>query len=292
MLTEEFKASLTEQLSSFLSKKVTLLSMRSVSGGSINQAYEVKTSLGSFFVKVNHKTLYPGMFEAEVKGLNLMRENTLLRVPEPLFVASVGNQAYLVMEYVEQGSKDPSFWKRFGEGLAALHRTTSNHFGLTHNNYIGSLPQQNNQHQNWADFFEQERLRPQIEMANNQLDGRTIDQFEKLFSLLPELFPNEPPALVHGDLWGGNYLCDEKGEPVLIDPAVYFGHREMDLGMTTLFGGFSEALYEEYHRVFPLEHGWRERLDLYNLYPLMVHVNLFGGGYLQSVKQILNRFTS
>ena len=180
----------------------------------------------------------------------------------------------------------------FGKQLAQLHQNTNTSFGLEESNYIGSLLQQNNLHNNWIDFFINERLKPQIKLArdNGKIDLSTITKFERLYTKLDEIFPEEPPALLHGDLWSGNFMVDEKGGPVIIDPAVYFGHREMDIAMTKLFGGFNQQLYQSYNEHFPLEKGWEQRVDICNLYPLMVHVNLFGGGYLEQVKSILNKF--
>jgi len=184
------------------------------------------------------------------------------------------------------------FWEKFAKQIANLHRHTSNIFGLDHNNYIGSLNQSNKNHNNWIDFFREERLIFQIKMArdNGKIGNDIINMFDGFFLKLDEIFPVEPPALIHGDLWSGNYMVNKNGEPVIIDPAVYYGNREMDLGMTQLFGGFSAEFYKFYNDFFPLENGWKDRLDYCNLYPLMVHVNLFGGGYIQSVKSILKRF--
>ncbi len=154
------------------------------------------------------------------------------------------------------------------------------------------LYQSNKKHDNWIDFFRTERLEKQVKLArdHNRMGKTVVQSFENFYRALPEIFPIEPPAFIHGDLWGGNFMTDENGAPVIIDPAVYYGHREMDLGMSQLFGGFDHAFYEAYHHHFPLEKGWQERVDYCNLYPLMVHLNLFGGGYLNSVQSILRKF--
>jgi len=163
---------------------------------------------------------------------------------------------------------------------------------LDHNNYIGSLHQSNQKHDKWVSFFIEERLNPQLKLAydSGKINSSILEKFEVMFLVLEEIFPVEKPSLLHGDLWSGNLMTDNFGNPCLIDPAVYFGFREMDLAMTTLFGGFDSEFYESYQRINHLETGWQERFDICNLYPLLVHVNLFGEGYLSSVKNILKRF--
>ena len=165
-------------------------------------------------------------------------------------------------------------------------------FGLDHDNYIGSLPQSNHQHTSWVEFFIEERLEKQIALAKNSgaLNNSTIQQFNNLFKRLKEIIPEEKPSLLHGDLWNGNYMLAADGCACLIDAAVYYDHREMDLAMTRLFGGFPEEFYESYHETFPLSSGFEERVDIHNLYPLLVHVNLFGGSYISQVKSVLSRF--
>ena len=279
-------------LSDKLNSTVNILSDHSVGGGSINDARVIKTTAGKFFVKINSANLYPAMFEREAKGLVLLMETGAVAVPEVVGFSEDINDAFLILNYIESSTKTDTFWNDFGEQLAALHRHSNPFFGLDHNNYIGSLPQSNKQHNRWSDFFREERLQPQVVMAFNsgRIDRSIIKQFEIFYNNLDNLFPEEPPALLHGDLWGGNFMVGAKGEPVIIDPAVYYGHREMDLGMSQLFGGFDNKFYDAYHHANPLEPGWQARLEYCNLYPLMVHVNLFGGGYAGSVKSILKRF--
>jgi len=175
---------------------------------------------------------------------------------------------------------------------SALHRHTGKQFGLKHDNYIGSLKQYNDQHDRWVDFFREQRLLVQMEMAagSGLLPGHVKAAFEQLFKRLDDIFPEEPPSLIHGDLWSGNYMVDEKGDACIIDPAVYYGFREMDIGMSRLFGVFGSEFYDAYNETWPMEPGWRERIEICNLYPLMVHVNLFGAGYMGSVESILSRY--
>ena len=173
-----------------------------------------------------------------------------------------------------------------------MHQKTNDFFGLDHSNFIGHLPQQNNFHTSWSDFFIQERLQPQINLAQkrNLLPLSTVQDFKFLFQKIPEICPRELPGLIHGDLWNGNFMIGKNGEAVLIDPSVSFAHREMDLAMARLFGGFDQKFYKTYHSEFPLESGFEERMEIYQLYYLMVHVNLFGSSYLPSVNRILNKF--
>jgi fructosamine-3-kinase len=197
------------------------------------------------------------------------------------------------MDFLETGSRRSTFWEDFGRALAQLHRKSQESFGLEHDNYIGSLPQSNKTHASWSEFFIQERLEAQLKRARdrNKIGGDILLRMEKLFHRLEGLFPFEPPALLHGDLWSGNFFCGVDGEACIFDPAVYFGHREMDIGMSKLFGGFDPAFYQAYNAEWPLGDDWENRVDIANLYPLLVHVNLFGGGYLSQVRSILQRFT-
>jgi len=287
-----WKDHVKKKLEETTKEKVEVLSVSPVGGGDINDAYRFETSAGTYFIKKNSSFLYPGMFEKEALGLKLLADTGEIPVPEVVAWDETHVEAFLIMKYIEPGTKGADFWETFGKRLAALHRHTDQFFGLDHDNYIGSLPQSNRRHRSWADFFREERLQFQVKMASNagRIGGNTIRNFERFYKKLDEIFPDEPPALIHGDLWGGNFIVNPEGEAVIIDPAVYYGHREMDLGMSQLFGGFHPEFYEAYNNHFSLEPGWQERLDYCNLYPLMVHVNLFGSGYLGSVKSILKRF--
>ncbi|MGD1844911.1 MAG: fructosamine kinase family protein [Salibacteraceae bacterium] len=289
---EAFFKGLEKQLSAQLELELTIANVFPVSGGDINQAFRVATNGSTYFIKRNSATRFPGMFEAEAKGLELLRGAECIAVPKVLGTGEVEQEAWLALEWIERGGKLPDKGREFGTQLAQLHQTTQAQFGLDHPNYIGSLPQNNRAHADWVEFFVRERLEPQLQMAFDAgLAGRSLAAaFERLFSKLDHLFPVEAPALQHGDLWGGNYLSDANGKAWLIDPAVYFGHREMDLGMTLLFGGFDQGFYEGYQAASSLEKDWRERTPLTQLYPLMVHLNLFGPSYLGQVEAVLRRF--
>ncbi len=287
---------LIRDLSAFLEKKsgrpVNIERMMPVYGGDINQSFHLKTSIGDLFVKINDADIYPGMFEKEARGLATIRLTGEIRVPEIIGTGYSGSTAFLVLEYIREGRKGPAFWEHFGRQLAAMHRHTWRQYGLDYDNYIGSLLQINRPDSSWVNFFIQNRLRYQLNLAANRglADTALIKRFERLFDKLHDLFPVEFPHLLHGDLWSGNFLVDHTGEPVLIDPAIYYGHREMDLAMTRLFGGFDRRFYEAYDEAFPLQPGWEERLPVYQLYPLLVHLNLFGPSYLSSIRSVLDRY--
>ncbi|MBX2961200.1 MAG: fructosamine kinase family protein [Cyclobacteriaceae bacterium] len=266
---------------------------RPASGGCINHGGELITNQGSFFVKWNDASRYPGMFTAEAKGLRLLHEKNCIEVPHPIVVKEIEGSQYILMTFIRSTKPGADYWKALGGQLANLHKHTQDNFGLSHDNYIGSHTQHNTVTSNWIDFFITQRLEKQILLAekNNSINISLRKKFETLHKKLPNLLPEEKPALLHGDLWSGNVMVNGAGKPALIDPAVYYGHREAELAFTQLFGGFDPMFYESYFSSFPVEPGFDTRVDVYNLYPLLVHVNLFGGGYLQQVIDILNRFT-
>lgn len=288
----QFINSISKLLSMHFNKNVSIISHRQISGGSINKALKVVSSEGEFFVKHNSNNLFPAMFEKESLGLKLLRNTQYISVPDLITFGNIDNETFLILELIESANKSVDFWDDFAKSLTELHKTTNKKFGLNHNNYIGSLDQVNDWKDNWSDFFRDNRLEIQLKMArdSNLVDNSIVKAFAKFYLRLDEIFPNEKPALLHGDLWSGNFMVGNNGKAYLIDPAVYYGHREMDLGMSQLFGGFSSEFYNSYNKYFPLEKGWQKRVDYCNLYPLMVHVNLFGSSYLSSIKSIISRF--
>lgn len=268
-----------------------ILEQRPIGGGSINEAYLIKTADHSFFLKYNTGDYAPALFHSEVKGLELLNAQGI-RTPQiynPSIPSSV--PSFLLMEYILPGEKTDKFWIHFGQSLAEMHRVCQAQFGLDHDNFIGRLPQSNKNQLSWNTFFQEERILPQLEMAlqDGLLQEEDRKSFVSLFARLPEIFPMEPPSLTHGDLWSGNFLAATEGEVVLIDPAVCFAHREMDLAMTHLFGGFPTIFYHSYKAQYPLAPGFKNRMEIYQLYYLMVHVNLFGGGYVGQVRNILGK---
>ncbi|HWA71427.1 MAG TPA: fructosamine kinase family protein [Polyangiaceae bacterium] len=265
-----------------------------LSGGDINDAFQIELEDGARWFVKSSPSAPPELFPAEARGLELLRRPGTLRVPTVRAVSDAQDPiGFLVLELLEPGRPSADFDERLGRGLAGLHRSHAPVFGLDHDNFIGSLPQTNAPCPTWAEFFRTRRLEPQLERAVNsgQASYAMRRGFARLFERLSELVgPDEPPCLLHGDLWSGNVHVTESGEPCLLDPAVYGGHREVDLAMMRLFGGFAERVFAAYGEAFPLSPGASERVALYQLYPLMVHVNLFGGGYGASVERALARY--
>jgi protein-ribulosamine 3-kinase len=289
MLTEDVERALTVALGS------PVRQTRRLSGGDINDAFEIRLESGvRYFLKTNETAPAP-MFPAEARGLSWLRSAGALRVPEVRAVSNgqPGQACFLVLELLEPAPRRPGFDELLGRGLAELHGYAPTSFGADHDNFIGSLPQLNRQQVSWAEFYWQQRLEPQLRLAadSGRASSKLRRAFERLALRLPELLgPEEPPALLHGDLWSGNLHVDERGEPCLIDPAAYGGHREIDLAMMQLFGGFSERVFRSYQEVMPLSPGHAERVQLHQLYPLLVHLNLFGGSYAASVERALAQY--
>lgn len=270
---------------------VQVQQVTSIAGGCINQAYQVTTDQGSFFLKTN-STDVEDMFKTEYQGLKLLAATNTLEIPDPLGFGTFEDRSYLVLSYVQAGGRQVAYWEDFGQRLANLHAIKAATYGLDFDNYIGRLPQKNHHRDEWLGFFVENRIKPQLKMAIDaqKMDASIAKKFEKLFLHLEAWLPEEPPSLLHGDLWSGNVMIGPSGWVCLVDPAVYYGHREMELAFTQLFGGFDPRFYQTYKETAPLAPGFEQRIDLYNLYPLLVHVNLFGGGYVNSVRQILKRY--
>lgn len=272
--------------------ELKIRSINPVSGGCVNQAFKVNSSNENYFFKLNDSASYPGMFDAEAHGLNLLRKAGSIAVPSVIGLGKTADKSFLVLEWIESGKRVKNFFEDFGRRLAKLHSCSQSYFGLDRDNYIGSLRQINNPAESFEEFFITQRLELQLKTAieNGRLPASAHKSFGQLYVRLREIIPPEKPALLHGDLWSGNYMTGSDGYACICDPAVYYGHREADIAMTLLFGGFDHDFYESYHRHFPLENNWRQRVDIFNLYPLLVHVNLFGGGYAGEVMSIVKRF--
>ena len=262
-----------------------------VAGGCINKCYRVAGSGRAYFVKVNSGGRH-AMFEAEAAGLAEIAATATTRVPAPLCTGANAEAAWLVVEHIEFGEATTRSMAQLGEALAAQHRVTARKFGWTTNNTIGATPQLNTQNADWLEFWRECRLGYQLDLAaRNGAPGALLRKGERLAGGFAALFADRcvKPALLHGDLWGGNAGFDRTGTPVLFDPAVYYGDREADLAMTELFGGFSADFYAAYNAASPLEAGYEVRKQLYNLYHVLNHFNLFGGGYAVQAQTLVDR---
>lgn len=297
----EQRTALRKALGTVLSERmqhpVDVHALDALTGGSTGDAYVVLSSAGRCFMKVIPHG--EALLRSEVTGLSLLRATGTVRVPEVWAQGGTEAEAFLVMELVEQRPASAASWEAMGRSLAALHRQEGTVFGLRDaatgeaiHNFIGPLVQRNEPAAEWSPFFIGQRLEPQLKLARDRkrVDAGILLRFERLYHRMDKLMPAEPPALLHGDLWHGNVLHAAGGEAVFIDPAVYHGHREMDLAMSLLFGGFDPLFYHTYEQHHPLEQHWRERADLYNLYARLVHLNLFGGAYLNDIRTTLDRY--
>ncbi|ERP32198.1 fructosamine kinase family protein [Chitinivibrio alkaliphilus] len=258
-----------------------------LSGGDIGQAFRLFIDTGeSFFCKQYHHDM---IAEKEAAGLQELARCTALRIPRVIHAKG----KTLILEYIQPQRPNKQFYARFGSAVAQLHRFSSQTFGFTHDNYIGATPQINTPEESWAFFFCEHRLAPQVKWAVSRGAGEALQRcFSAARSSIETLLSQvtEPPALLHGDLWGGNHCADEQGSPVLFDPAVYYGHREADLAMTSLFGQFPRAFYRAYEEHFPRDKNEAARRPIYQLYHILNHYNLFGGSYRTQALRVLQQF--
>ena len=264
-----------------------------VHGGDINECYCLHGQGSNYFLKLNDAGRLPAMFEMEAAGLEALRNHSTMIVPELIQHGIVNDKQWLLLQWIEKGSAKKNAMENFGTALATMHKQPQPCFGWHKDNYIGSLFQINTEQHSWTEFYTQYRIMPLVKLLFSKgiFSKPGMEDATRFCKKATGLFPEEPPALLHGDLWGGNYMIHTGGDAVIFDPAVYFGHREMDLGMTKLFGGFSQPFYDAYHGTYPLEKGWQQRLPLTQLYPLLVHAVLFGGHYVISVKEILRKYS-
>jgi fructosamine-3-kinase len=280
---------LENAITTALGRPFILRNSKPVGGGCINSAYRLEGDNQSYFVKLNRADLLP-MFAAEAEGLREIVETNTVRAPRPLSCGTSGGQAWLVMEHLVLRPGRGDCDRLLGQRLAALHKIEQPYFGWHCNNTIGSTPQPNEQETDWVSFWAGQRLGFQLQLAkSNGYGGRLQRQGEKLLERLPVFFSDyQPrPSLLHGDLWGGNYSADDTGQPVIYDPACYYGDREADMAMTELFGGFGRDFYAAYRDAWPLDVGYPSRKILYNLYHIINHLNLFGGGYLSQAEDMI-----
>ncbi len=264
-------------------------SVRPLLGGDIHDVFRFTSDGKRYAIKVN-RGMPSDVFEKEAKGLQALEGVTGLHVPHLVRVGEVNGQAFLMMNFIETGRK--SIPATFGTELAELHRQSNDQFGWEEDNYLGSLTQRNDLTNNWAEFFTLYRIQERVKSLRdsgeiNASDAKVFDQLE---AKLEGVMPHESPSLLHGDLWSGNTLVDTDGSAYILDPAVYYGHREIDLAMMRLFGGFGDEVFESYHEAFPLEEGHHERVALFQLYPILTHAVLFGGSYTDKSVRIAKRY--
>lgn len=304
---------IVQQLSNYFNQPIKITNCKEVFGGDINKTFHLQTNINSFFLKLNDGSL-KDMFEKEFEGLQLLCQTKTIKIPEPVLhgkffaddistnvepvisgkeeISSNREQIFLITEFIQKGNPSKNFWQTFAQELAALHKQSDSQFGLSASNYIGSLNQQNNFCHTWSEFYSTQRIMPLMQLAfsQNKCSKQDVQLAEKLCSRFENLFPPEIPALLHGDLWSGNFMCNKNGEPVIYDPAVYYGNREMDIAMSLLFGGVDKNFYDYYNEAFPLQPNWKERIQLCQLYPLLVHLILFGGHYYYSATNIIKAY--
>ena len=286
---------ISEHIGATTGAPFTIVTTQSIGGGSINTAYMVSDGSQSYFVKTNSANRLD-MFEAELEGLNEIDSAKAIKVPRAFCVGTSSGNSYIVMEYLaihRRGGSSASM-EQLAEDLATMHRHTSTQYGWHRDNTIGSTPQINEPSSDWVEFYQQHRLAFQYQLAAKQGYGQLLRRGELLISNVADFFSDySPPAsLLHGDLWSGNYAIDDSGIPVIFDPAVYYGDREADIAMTELFGGFSSSFYSAYNATYPLDAGYKTRKILYNLYHILNHLNLFGGGYLGQAERMTEQLLS
>ncbi|MCH2214249.1 MAG: fructosamine kinase family protein [Flavobacteriales bacterium] len=269
------------------------MNISQVKGGNINSCFRLETVNDLYFVKVNTLSNYADLFELEKKGLIFLKETSAFNIPRVISVGSDHELQWIIMTYINGARRKINFWEDYGRTLALMHQNSFESFGLHYNNYIGVLSQQNGKQDNWGAFFRENRILPVLKEAEKKrlLRNEMRHLFDLMLDRVDGLFPKEKPSALHGDLWSGNFMTDSNGQAAIFDPAVYYGHREMDIGMTKLFGGFDQIFYDSYNETFPLEPDWEERVAIANIYPLLVHLVLFGRSYLNQVELALKRFS-
>ena len=280
---------IAQKIEQMLQKPINITSIKALSGGDINQAYTLTTKRDAYFIKLNQRDLLP-MFEAEFLGLNALIDTHTVRAPKPLATDAFEDHAFIIMENMALFPSTSSSDRLFGEQLAQLHQHQPPFFGWPIDNTIGSTTQINTQSNDWVRFWQKNRLAFQLALAKKKgYGGQVLELGERLVESVPLFFNNytPSPALLHGDLWGGNVARTQDGQPVIYDPACYYGDREADIAMTELFGGFSDNFYAAYHNTYPLDEGYSTRKNLYNLYHILNHLNLFGEGYRHQAQMIM-----
>jgi len=282
-------ATFQNHISSVLNEDI--LSIIPISGGDISKCFKINTSKKSYFIKTNNSRNALTIFQAEVYGLKMIQSTNTIKTPEVLFCDTFQEYSFLILEYIETKPPSSLDFENLGIKLAELHQNTSDTFGLTQNNFIGSLYQSNKPNTSWVEFYTQERLLPQLQLAKQKglLSDRDSPSEKIIAEKLESLFFDVKPSLLHGDLWSGNFMISKDGTPYLIDPAMYYGHFEVDIAMSKLFGGFGESFYKAHSKCFPVTQKTSSRIEIYQLYYLLVHLNLFGKSYYNSVQNSIKK---
>jgi fructosamine-3-kinase len=278
---------IADAISNATNTSFTISNSRSIGGGCINQGYRINSGDRAYFVKLNQASQVE-MFIAEALGLQQMAATQTITVPQAICWGVADSSSYLVLEWLDLGGGDNQAWQQMGSQLAAMHRVeTSRQFGWDLNNTIGSTPQINTWNNSWADFFAEQRIGYQLQLAKRR--GGNFPDTQQVIEKVRQILQDRQPeiSLVHGDLWSGNGAITSKGEPVILDPATYYGDREVDIAMTELFGGFPAAFYRGYNQTWQLDRGYQQRKNSYNLYHILNHFNLFGGGYSSQANRMI-----
>lgn len=293
MISASIKNSIESYLREVNNRRVKIKYHTDLQAGTFNKTCLLETSAGTYFLKHNQLNQYPKIFEKEAKGLRLLAATETVCVPEVIFYDQSSSESFILLEYIHPAEQNETFWDNFGRTMAKLHQRSNDYFGLDHDNYIGPMQQINIPHELWTDFFVEERLERLVKKARDEkmIDNSLVSNFDNLYSNLTEFFPPEPPALLHGNLWDRNYIASYHGDACVVDPSVYYGHREMDIAMTHLIDDFDERFYDTYNETAPLEEGWKERMDIYNLYPLLVLLHLGHYEYIEQINKTLKRFS-
>lgn len=272
---------------------VEIIECNSVAGGDINHAHLLETTSGKIFIKWNDVDFALDMFDCESKALQAIAAKAVIKTPEVLHIGSIQDVGYLALSYVEQtqGTSPPALIE-FGRQLAKLHAPVNNKFGWESDNYIGTLIQSNKEHEDWEEFYITQRIEKQLTLAksNQHLQNLSLRDVNKFYKETSMFLEGMTASLLHGDLWSGNYILSRSGDTYLIDPASYYGHHEVDLAMTELFGRFDQGFYDGYNAVLRISKEYSERKDIYQLYYLLVHLNLFGKSYEAACEKILKMF--
>ncbi len=264
-----------------------------IKGGELNDTFRIESYDKKYFLKLNTAQNFPSLFEKEANSLEIIAQTKLFNTPEIIKYGTTDNDfQFLILEWLERGEPFTENWQQLGQRMAQFHQHTNDQFGWKEDNYIAILIQPNQPKAKWVDFYTENRIMPMVKLLfdKEMLSTKEVQSAEKLCADLINIFPEEKPALIHGDFWNGNIFAREDGDITLIDPAIHYGNREMDIAMADLFGGFDEAFFNAYNEVFPLQENFEDRKSFAQLYPLLIHAFLFEGYYIKDVKSILKRY--